>query len=242
MTIFEKALKTLKIVKFCGEIRTKDGTFLIADGEFDVGVSLSVQTSEGIKPLPDGTYTLDDGRIIQVVKGKIKDIVEPLVNEPGPNPLETPPWIADGAIGMVGGAGGAMSKQTFQEDLTPASVDNTKTGVDGATEPATSDTGTTTPTEPVMTIEELSKIVTELQGTIATLTDRIAKLEGDTVNQTSEQKMMKEQFSKINEFYSKNTPTHTSVTVLDGDEEPDLTGVNPKILQVLNAQKSKTKK
>ena len=241
MTIFEKFMKTMKITKFCGEIRTADGTFLIADGEFTTGVALSVQTSEGIKPLPDGTYTLDDGRIIQVVKGKVKDIVEPLTNEPGPNPLETPPWVADGAIGLAG-ATGTMSKQLLDDQV--ATVDNTQTGVPGATTtPADSGTtsGTTQPTAPVLTIEEISKIVTTLQTTITDLTNRIAKLEGDAVNTTSDQKLMKEQFTKINDFYSKNTPTNTSVTELD-DDEPDMTGLNPRILQVLNAQKNKIKK
>ena len=239
MTIFEKALKTLKIVKFCGEIRTKDGTFLIADGEFDVGVTLSVQTSEGIKPLPDGTYTLDDGRIIQVVKSKIKEIVEPLVNEPGPNPLETPPWIADGAIGLVGGQGGTMGKQNFQDDT--ATVDNTQAGVPDATKTAPVETGDTTSDVKVPTIEELNTLIQTIQQTIADLTDRVAKLEGETTTTVQDQKLMKEQFTKINDFYSKNTPVSKTVTVLDGDDEQDVT-VNTKILQVLQAQKTKNKK
>lgn len=226
MTVFEKALKTLKITKFCGEIRTKDGTFLIADGEFDVGVSLSVQTSEGIKTLPDGTYTLDDGRIIQVVKGKIKEIVEPLVNEPGPNPLETPPWVADGAIGLVGGPGGIMAKQTFQD--TTATIDNTQTTVDpnqltGDTQ--ATDTGVTT-----MTLEEVTTAIKDL-------TDRITKLEGDGV-QTSQE--MKNEILKMSEFFNKNTPVATSITQLDDEDVDEIKyAVNPKILAIMNSKKHK---
>ena len=241
MTIFEKAMKSLKITKFCGEYRTKDGTFLIADGEFDVGVTLSVQTSEGIKQLPSGTYTLEDGRIILVDKGKIKEIVEPLVNEPGPNPLETPPWVADGAIGLVGpvGGGGQMKKDVFQD--APATIDNTQKGVDTSAQPVDSGTTTEDAGTKTLTIEEVSKIVTELQTTIASLSDRVAKLEGTAQSSTESNQKMAAEVLKMSDFFSKNTPVTKPIVKLESDDEPDQRTANPKILQVLSAQKKNKK-
>src|SRR5271157_6617733 len=143
LNIFDEILKLAKISKFNAEIRTKDGTFLCLDGEFGVGVTVKVQTAEGLNDIPDGPYILGtpyDGVIIEIVKGKIKQIVHPLQNSPTPNPLETPPMLADGAIGIVGGE--IMSKQvkTNMEDNTATTA---STGPDAGaqtSDPKTPDT------------------------------------------------------------------------------------------------------
>jgi len=246
-------MKTLKISKFCGEIRLKDGTFLIVDGEFDLGVSVSVQTSEGIKALPDGAYSLDDGRIIQIVGGKIKEIVEPLSSEPTPNPLETPPWVADGAIGMVGpvissGNSSPMKKEelimesNFQDD---AALDNTKTTATGNEPDKTPPADGTVETEKsvVMSLEEVSSIVQDLQAQLATVIDRLTKLEGTSNDATLATNEVKQETAAMKkelvEMFSKTSPAKPihPLEIDDEEVEPDFSA--NRVKQVLSIKKIK---
>ena len=94
-----------------------------------------------------------------------------------PNPLETPPMLAEGAIGIVGGD--FMSKQSKFDD-------NTITNANGATATAppaeTKNDGeqsTTQKDEPkVYTPEELSSMIDDVLVQLKTLSDRLNKLDG----------------------------------------------------------------
>lgn len=263
--VFDKILNTLKIYKFNGELRLKDGTFIILDGEFTTGVSISCNTSEGLKSLPDGNYTLEDLRIIFVQNGKIKEIIEPLYSEPTPNPLETPPWVSDGGVGIVTGypgiGGGSSNGQSMKKEeienmenekkevevFSDASVDNTKEGPGGTAvnpEP-TQETVATDKTQEPLSIEELSSIVKELQGTVATLTDRISALEGTNeqvsqdVQQTTE--ATKQMKKELTEYFDKNTPVKEiqKLDMDDGINDVVETETSLRIKQLNNLRKLK---
>ena len=60
MTMIEKLIKLLKI-KLEGELVLKDGTPIIVDGDLAVGANVSVQSPDGVIPLPDGSYELETG-------------------------------------------------------------------------------------------------------------------------------------------------------------------------------------
>ena len=231
MSIWEDTIKLSKIRTFNAEIRTKDGTFLILDGEFGVGISVKVMTSEGPTDLVDGPYILGapyDGVIIEIIKGKIKQIINPLKNEPTPNPLETPPFLADGAIGIVGG--GEMSKQnneTMQKfadnSITTASegVQTDAKDASGATETVQSDKPAETK---VYTIEELSTMMDELMARVAKIegtetaedtkpadaekpTDGTKPVEATTTEQKMSAEVKAEVDRQVKEFFEKNSPS-----------------------------------
>lgn len=75
--MIEKLLKLLKI-KFSGEIPLKDGTMIQVDGDVVVGASVSVQSPDGLMPLPDGDYELETGEILSAMDGKIEAITSPV--------------------------------------------------------------------------------------------------------------------------------------------------------------------
>jgi len=230
MNIFDDIIKLVKINKFNAEIRTKDGTFLILDGELGTGINVMVQTSEGISPIPDGPYVLGtpyDGVIIEIVKGKIKQIIHPLKNEPMVNPLETPPNIADGAVGIVGGGVDLLNKQNKMEKF----VENVQTTAkDGPADVNTNDGIQTTETDKatVYTIEQLSSMIDDVMGQLKTLSDKVSALEGgnDGGTQTNEQtqptdtqnqKMSAEVKKQVEDYLSKHTPA-TPVSRMEADE------------------------
>ena len=235
MDIYKEIVKMTKINKFNGEIRTKDGTFLILDGEFGVGIDVKVMTSEGPVDLIDGPYVLGppyDGVIIEVVKGKVKLIINPLKNEPSPNPLETPPMLADGAIGIVGQ--GMMSKET--KETMEAKFEDTKvtTAADGTQNQSGDQATVETDKTAVYTVEELSSKIDDLFTQLKDLSDRLTKLEGGTdqatqssdtapTTDTTASKMsaeVKEQVDKqMKEFFEKNTPVKTSIFRMEADEQ-----------------------
>ena len=88
MTMIEKLIKLLKI-KLEGELVLKDGTPIIVDGDLAVGANVSVQSPDGVIPLPDGSYELETGQIITVEGGTIKDIIDQV--EAPEEPDQTPP-------------------------------------------------------------------------------------------------------------------------------------------------------
>ena len=74
--MFDKIIKLLKI-HFASSLVLKDGTPLQVEGDFTTGAQVSVVTSDGTIPLPDGEYQLEDMTIITVKDGLIMDIVVP---------------------------------------------------------------------------------------------------------------------------------------------------------------------
>jgi hypothetical protein len=192
--------------------------------------------------MPDGNYELDvpyEGVFIEIIKGKVKQIIHALKQEPTPNPLETPPMQAEGAIGIVGGEG-LMSKEKI-ENMNQKFDDNKISTVDGATQGDNNNNATTegdgtvqTDKSQVYSIEQLSSMIDDAMGQIKTLSDRVTALEGgnDTTAQANNtaapdntaapvdntQKMSKETFNKevndvvekkMKEFYDKNSPAKT---------------------------------
>ncbi len=91
--MFNKLKTILGLVKFQANARLEDGTELVVEGNLAEGTKVFVITGEGNIPLPDGTYTLDDGKMITVVDGAITDITEKPEEEPEPgeDEMEEPP-------------------------------------------------------------------------------------------------------------------------------------------------------
>lgn len=82
--MLEKLKKLFKIVNFSGSIMLKDGTEILLDGgNLEVGVKCFVELPNADEPiqLPDGEYTLEDGSVLIVVDGMIKEIQEPKTEE-----------------------------------------------------------------------------------------------------------------------------------------------------------------
>lgn len=68
---FEEAKPELKF----SEIKLKDGSVLVADGEVpEVGTPINVVTDSGTLPAPDGEHVAEDGTVIMVKDGKIESI------------------------------------------------------------------------------------------------------------------------------------------------------------------------
>jgi hypothetical protein len=89
--MINKLLKILKI-KLAGEVVLKDGNTCVLDGgDLAVGVGIQIQTTDGLIPLPSGSYELETGEIIIVEDGKIVDIVEQVIKEEVPDSPTTPP-------------------------------------------------------------------------------------------------------------------------------------------------------
>lgn len=89
--MFNKLKSLFGITNFKANAVLKDGTELIIEGDIAVGVQVFVNTVDGNKPLPAGTYELEDGTMITVDEnGIITDIVEPPVSEEEPVTEEVP--------------------------------------------------------------------------------------------------------------------------------------------------------
>jgi hypothetical protein len=95
--MFNKLKLLLGITNFKANAVLKDGTELVIQGDIAVGVTVSIVTADGNKPLPDGTFELDNGSLITVVEGKITEIKEPdpkqdapVVDKPADKPVEPP--------------------------------------------------------------------------------------------------------------------------------------------------------
>jgi len=100
--IIEKILKFLKI-HFASSLTLKDGTPLSVDGNFETGAKVSVVTTDGEIPLPDGEYQCEDSTIIIVKDGIIMDIVSP--GEVDPN-MVPPEQLSDEVIDKLAGQKG----------------------------------------------------------------------------------------------------------------------------------------
>jgi len=263
---FDEAIKISKIIKFNGEIRTKSGTFLNLDGEFGTKVSVKVKTSEGLVDLADGPYVLAcpyDGVIIEVQKGKIVQIINPLKNEPIPNPLETPPAMADGAVGIVSGVyGTTMEKQNIKmEKFEDNTISNANGGTNDENADQTSKDQTTAGT--VYTIEQLSSMFDDITAQLQTISDRVDAIEKgntpETTNDTNtaststdqtntnEQKMSAENIKtevdkQLKNFLEKNSPARF-VNRFEADEIEN-ENIDPVMAQVrmIQAKKLRNKK
>ena len=233
-------MSLVKINYFNGEIRTAGGTFLVLDGEFGVGVNVKVQTSEGLKDLIDGNYELGcpyDGVLIEIIKGKIKQIINPLKNEPTPNPLETPPNLADGAIAVVPGTylqkENKDMKTNFDDNKVSTASDGTETN---QPETTTGEQTVQTDKATIYTVEQLSSMIDDIVAQLKTLSDKVSKIEGADETQTSTdsttnstdntsadaQKMSAEFKSeidkKVKEYFDNNSPA-TLLHILDPDND-----------------------
>lgn len=75
-SLLKKADKDWRDFKF-GEAPVKDGSPLVYDGDQliqGMPVFVETNTDAGFEPYPDGVYTLEDGRSIEIVEGFVKAI------------------------------------------------------------------------------------------------------------------------------------------------------------------------
>ena len=75
-----------------GRVATDKGE-LVWEGEDDLaaGMEVFVENEEGRTPAPDGEYTIEDGKVIVVVEGKVSEIRDPraeVAPEPAPDEAE----------------------------------------------------------------------------------------------------------------------------------------------------------
>ena len=200
----------LKITKFCGELSLQDGTVLVVDGNFfNVGVTVSVQTKDGLTILPTGSYTLNSGDIINVVDGKVEEIISPVVNKPIPDPV----------VNRVMDDGGDWPGPWPHEQMLATDPTTTQTGgAPAATmnEPA-SDSGTTAAP---MTLDDVSKKIEEILTTIAEIQSRLDALEGGTAQATQDTSQMKKDVQTLMEKaqFAKEIKTNSQLELTKQDQ------------------------
>ena len=154
------ALKSLLSLKM-GEVKT-DKAVLVFDGEELVeGMEVYVLDEEGnAVPAADGDYTVEDGKVIKVVEGRVADIVDPeaeVAEEP----------VAEVAVVEVPQE---LLKQEENEDVAPAD------------EPKDEIVDETTVEDRVAALEnrlaEFTEGLNQIINSIAALEERIAGVEG----------------------------------------------------------------
>jgi len=85
LKMFAKLKTMLGLYKFQANARLKDGTELVIEGDLTEGVAVYVVTDEGPISLPDGSYELEDGKLLTVMDGLITDVSEaPVEDEEAP--------------------------------------------------------------------------------------------------------------------------------------------------------------
>lgn len=208
--MFEKLQKMLKITKFCGDLSLQDGTVLVVDANFfNVGVMVSVQTKDGLTPLPTGSYTLDSGDIINVVNGKVEEIISPVVNKPIPDPIVN--RVMDDH-----GYGPWPHEQML-------ATDPTQTGdAPPATAPTTTDAAATTgdTSGSVLTLEEITKRIEEIMATIEELKGRMDGIESGAAATTEVATGMKKEIQTLMEkaTFSKEIKTNGKLEMTKADQ------------------------
>jgi hypothetical protein len=86
--ITKKAGKNWRDLKL-GEVPIKDGSPMVYDGEElmqGMPVFVETETEAGFEPYPDGVYTLEDGRNIEIVEGFVAKISEAAAEAETANP------------------------------------------------------------------------------------------------------------------------------------------------------------
>lgn len=163
--MLEKIQRLLKITKFQGDLCLADGTNLVIDGNFfNAGVTVSVQTKDGLTLLPNGSYTLLTGDIMNVKNGKVVEIISPIINKPVPDPEKSDEEMG---IGM------SPNEVILLLATDPTTVPAPATPVVDSPE-----NSTTTETPKVLTPEEISAKLTEIEGKLTDFETRLASLEG----------------------------------------------------------------
>ena len=197
--VIEKIQKLLKITKFCGDLELQDGTNLVVDANFfNVGVTVSVLTKDGLTPLPTGSYTLNSGDIINVVDGVVKEIISPVVNKPIPDPIANQPQKEDGGMNW---GGPHPHEQMLATDPTQT------TGDTGTT---TADSGSTT-----LTLQDIIAWKDTVDASIADLQTRVTALEGSGADTTQMKKDLQLLVEKTQ--FAKEIKTNSQVEVKDAN-------------------------
>jgi Mg2+ and Co2+ transporter CorA len=72
--LFDKLKQLFNLIAFSSNTRLKDGTELVVEGDLKEGVKVFVVTSDGNIPLPDGSYELENKKLITVADGLITTV------------------------------------------------------------------------------------------------------------------------------------------------------------------------
>jgi len=171
--MLDKLKNILKITKFCGELELQDGTKLEIDGNFfNVGVTVSVQTKDGLTPLPTGSYTLNSGDIITVKDGVVKEIISPVINKPIPDPIVN--RVMDESGSGPWGGGPWPHEQMLAVD--PTQTGDGKTPAPASTDPQISATPAADASGTTAT--DVDTRLTDIETKLTDIINRLSVLEG----------------------------------------------------------------
>lgn len=191
--MLDKLMKLFK-VHFSSSLTLKDGTPLQLEGDLETGVQISVVTSDGNIPLPDGEYQMEDMTIITCKDGLVMDIVKP-------GEVEVPTEGLDPMGNPVPDELAAQKGNPDVSGLTP-SVDETGTPTTTGTTADTSVSAADVPNEPV--VDPNAPVEPDEEKIkIAELETKIASLEATIGDIMSKLNMISEKFSSATPLIKK---------------------------------------